>query len=144
MNFVSDKFGKLWPIHVESLIRLLSRLRAAFDGDLDSVLILAVIGSAALSRQKLPPEMSYEEFQEGTERETYRSPLNTNSISEITAIPRETVRRKLSAMRAKGWIVRNHDGYWQIAPQARDDLQPMTELSLEYLMQMAATIENAR
>ncbi|WP_369026887.1 hypothetical protein [Qipengyuania sp. RANM35] len=144
MNFASENFGLIWPRHVDGFITLLTSLRKAFGGDLDSVLILAVIGSAALPRLKLPPGLSYEEFVDGGDRDRFRSPLNTNSVAEITGIPRESVRRKLKAMEARQWIQRGPDGYWEIGPNGPSDLQPMTDLSLAYLSGIAEAIEIAK
>ncbi|WP_324826625.1 hypothetical protein [Qipengyuania zhejiangensis] len=143
MNFASENFGVIWPRHVDGIIRLLTSLRQAFGGDLDSVLILAVIGSAALPQGKLPPDLSYPEFTGGSDRDRYASPLNTNSIADITGIPRESVRRKLLAMESKKWVQRGDNGYWEIGPNGASDLQPMTDLSLEYLSSIAEVIRSA-
>ena len=146
---MSDKvakthFGTIWPIHVDGFIRLLAGLRHAFDGDLDSVLILAVVGSAVLPRHKLPPDLSYDDFIHGDSRRNLATPLNTNSISQITGIPRETVRRKLTALWDSGWTIRDNDGHWAIGDAARQKLSPMTDLSLEYLTSIAEAFEKAR
>lgn len=101
MNFAAENFGKIWPVHVDGFIRLLSGLRAAFDGDLDSVLILPVIGSAVLPRHKMPTDITSKQFLAGKIRRELTTPLNTHSIAQITGIPRETVRRKISRLQAK-------------------------------------------
>lgn len=142
MAFAQAHFGQIWPVHVDGLIRLLSRLRAAFDGDLDSVLILAVIGSAVLPRDKLQPDISYAEFLRGSARKSLTTPLNTHSIAEITGIPRETVRRKLSTLEGKGWAVRADGKHWVIGDSARSELEPMTDLSLEYLSTIAEAVRS--
>lgn len=142
MDFAKKHFGKIWPIHVDGLITLLSRLRAVFDGDLDSVLILAVVGSAVLPRHKLPGHLTYEEFLEGEARRELTTPLNTHSIGQITGIPRETVRRKLLALEGKGWVERNLEGHWAIGDAARRELEPMTDASLQYLSVIADTIRS--
>ena len=137
MGIAEQNFGKIWPVHVDGFIRLLSSLRAAFDGDLDSVLILAVVGSAVLPRHKMPADMTYEQFLAGKARRELTTPLNTHSIAQITGVPRETVRRKLERMRTKGWAVRDSHGHWSIGDDARRDLEPMTDHSLEYLSTLA-------
>lgn len=98
MKIAELHFGAVWPVHVEGFIRLLSGLRQVFDGDLDSVLILAVVGSAVLPRDRLPKDLAYEDFLTGESRRNLVTPLNTHSISQITGIPRESVRRKLSKL----------------------------------------------
>lgn len=142
MAFAERHFGQIWPIHVDGLIRLLSQLRAAFHGDLDSVLILAVIGSAVLPRHKLQRDISYAEFLEGSARKTLIAPLNTNSIAEITGIPRETVRRKLANLERKGWALRTDGKHWVIGDRARKEFEPMTDLSLEYISTIAEVVRS--
>lgn len=144
MNFAAENFGKIWPVHVDGFIRLLSSLRAAFDGDLDSVLILAVVGSAVLPRHKMPTDITYKQFLAGEARRELTTPLNTHSIAQITGIPRETVRRKISRLQAKGWVVRNSKGHWSIGDDARRDLEPMTDHSLEYISTLAEVMRNTR
>lgn len=140
MSFAEAHFGQIWPVHVDGFIKLLSRLRAAFHGDLDSVLILAVIGSAVLPRHKLLSNISYADFLQDSTRKTLTTPLNTHSIVEITGIPRETVRRKLSTLERKGWAVRVDGKYWAIGDSARSDLNLLTDLSLNYLSTIAAVV----
>ena len=52
MPFSSEKitshFGHIFPTHVDALCELLIELRQQFFGDLDLMLILAIIGSRAL------------------------------------------------------------------------------------------------
>ena len=143
MNYARQNFGKIWPVHVDGLIRLLSNLRAAFDGDLDAVLILAVVGSAVLPRHRLSSDVSYNQFLAGEARRELTTPLNTHSIVQITGIPRETVRRKLSKLQERSWAVRDAKGYWSIGDDARRDLEPMTDLSLEYLSTLAEVMRKS-
>jgi hypothetical protein len=48
---------------------------------------------------------------------------NTQSIDQASGIPRETVRRKLETMRARGWIERDDKGNWTPSPCAAMDLR---------------------
>ncbi|WP_296701149.1 hypothetical protein [Thiocapsa sp. UBA6158] len=43
-------FGRIWPIHTAEFCDLLVILRRTFGGDLDSMLVLAVIGTRTLAR----------------------------------------------------------------------------------------------
>lgn len=142
-NIAEEHFALLWPRHVEGLIVLLTKLREAFDGDLDSALIRAVVGAALLPADKLPASFSYADLlkQRSTD---FRKPLNTLSIAQVTGIPRETVRRKLAAMEAKRWIARDESGHWKIGELGADDLRPMTELSLKYVSSIAEGLDIAR
>jgi DNA-binding IclR family transcriptional regulator len=58
---------------------------------------------------------------------------NTQSIAEVTGIARETVRRKLSHMHAKGWVRRDAEGNWIPTRQAASDLRPATLATIAYL-----------
>jgi hypothetical protein len=142
MGLSQERFGRIWPAHVDGLIGFLARLRAAFDGDLDAALIMAVIGSAALPRGRMPDDLSYEAFRGMEKRDEYYPPLNTFSIAQITGIPRETARRKLAQMAGRGWIRRDESGHWHVERKGAAELEPMTQYSLEYLNRLAALIRD--
>ena len=82
-------------------------LSQVFSGDLHQMLILAVLGrmhigariSGAWEPPAPPPSMS------------------ASRLSELTAIPRQTVRRKLLDMKAKGWLVQDDRQEWRLAMQ---------------------------
>ncbi|QIQ86383.1 helix-turn-helix domain-containing protein [Erythrobacter sp.] len=141
MKTAEERFGQIWPVHVDALIVLMSRLRAAFGGDLDAALIMAVIGSAALPRDRVPPDLSYEVFVNMTRPKGFDVPLNTHSIAQITGIPRETVRRKAERLHARGWIERGAGGYWKVTESGTQELEPMTQFSLDYLTALCRVIE---
>ena len=76
----------------DAFVRMLVKMRACFDGDLDAMLILAVIAAGAkgenwraalLERQHVALEIAK---------------TNTLSIAQVTGMPRETVRRKLDML----------------------------------------------
>ena len=143
MTIAEDHFSILWPRHVEGMIALLSELREAFDGDLDSVLILAVIGAALLPKDELPISFSYSDLLKQRDID-FRKPLNTLSISQVTGIARETVRRKLATMEAKLWVERDELGHWKMGRRGTEDLRPMTELSMKYISSIAEGVDLAR
>ena len=143
MSIGEDHFSILWPRHVEGMIALLSELREAFDGDLDATLILAVIGAALLPKDQLPISFSYSDLLKQRDID-FRKSLNTLSISQVTGIPRETVRRKLATMEARQWVERDEAGHWKMGKRGAEDLRPMTELSLKYISSIAEGIDLAR
>jgi hypothetical protein len=133
MNVARQNFSAIWPTHVEGLIEFLTRLRVAFNGDLDAALIMSVIGAGAMSRQSSRKVWSYNnQLEEEGRFERFES-INTLSISTITGIPRETVRRKTLAMQKRGWLARDVNGCWSVTKMGAQDLEPMTEYSLDYL-----------
>lgn len=112
-DWVEQRLDKLYPTHNVSFAKLLIELRKLFDGDLDQMLILAVLAGGAgseNSRKTLLQQPDLRPFQ----------PTNTHSIAEISGIPRESVRRKLKLLEGKGLIEQNEDGSWRIAQNAAD------------------------
>ena len=143
MSIAEEHFAILWPRHIEGMIALFSELRQAFDGDLDSTLILAVIGAALLPKDELPISFSYSDLLKQRDI-NFRKPLNTLSISQVTGIPRETVRRKLATMEARRWVERDEFGHWKMGERGAEDLRPMTELSMKYISSIAEGVDLAR
>ena len=78
---VTRHFGHLFPIHIEALCELLIVLRQQFQGDLDLMLILAIISSRAMpARQGQTTDMSYSQFISDQSKErrrpTHQYPVN--------------------------------------------------------------------
>lgn len=130
---VESRFGQIWPVHVEGFTRLLILLRQQFEGDLDMLLVMAVIGEATLPKHLLPNDFSYGELLKGKGELVNKQDINTQSIAAFSGIPRETVRRKLERLAEKGWIERNSNGGWTATRKGSQDLQQATEATLDYL-----------
>ena len=103
---------------VEFFIEHLSDVSRAFRGDLQAVIVLALIGQvqmramrqAALAGQDpyaLPPE---------------RVSISASRIADVTGIPRQTVRRKFVALERRGWVVQGEAGAYRLA--IRDGTAP--------------------
>ena len=129
---LKQDFGRIWPVHVEQFSELLIALRRQFDGDLDRMLIMAVIGVRTLPPRRVEGR-SYPEFQAG-QVGAPPSVINVQSISDTTGIARETVRRKVAHLEAKGWVERREGGDLVVAPRARDELSAGTEATMRYLV----------
>lgn len=134
---VARHFGHIWPVHVEAFGHLLIALRRHFGGDLDRMLVLAIIGSRSLPRRRVAG-LTYGEFMGGAKRDPEPSPINLQSIAACSGIPRETVRRKVRLLVAAGWVERRDGGYLVATKRAARDLAPMTEASLRYLAAIGA------
>jgi hypothetical protein len=139
---LTANFGRIWPIHVEAFTELLIGLRREFDGDLDLLLVMAVIGTRTLPARRVEG-LSYGDFSNGQRHEAPASPINLQSVADCTGIPRETVRRKVRTLEAKGWIQRGNDGVLTVNPQAAIDLAPATEATLRYLVAVGAACTDA-
>lgn len=93
----------------EVLTEHLIDLSQVFDGDLQQALILAVLGRlhlrALIAGACVPPA---------------RPPaISASGIAALTAIPRETVRRKLLTMKKKHWLDQDDRQAWRLT-KARD------------------------
>lgn len=133
---IKARFGLVWPAHVGNLTRLLIAARRAFDGDLDMFLILAIIGDRTFSARKSDRELTFESWQrEGTPHIAPEG-INIRSIADFSGIPRETVRRKLMQLLERGWVAHGQNDSLVATLKARRELEPLTEESLRYLVQM--------
>jgi DeoR/GlpR family transcriptional regulator of sugar metabolism len=66
----------------------------------------------------------------------------------VSNIPRETVRRKLHALEAKGWVARDQGGLWCIAADpggddapVRRDLAALDERGLQRVARLVADLD---
>jgi DNA-binding transcriptional ArsR family regulator len=109
---LADRFLEEYPRYqyafVEFLVAHLTDIARAFDGDLQQPLILAVIGQVRLEARKRAddagaPMPASEELS-----------ITASRLADVTGIPRETVRRKLSLLEARGWIAKRPDGAWYL------------------------------
>jgi DNA-binding MarR family transcriptional regulator len=125
-------FGQIWPVHNDAFCELLVSLRRHFDGDLDRMLVLAIIGSRHLARGRID-HMSYHQVISGKKPEKAPAPINVQSIADYSGIPRETVRRKVRDLEQSGWVERSDDGLLTVGHRAAQDLVPTTAATLQYL-----------
>ncbi len=117
------------------LCELLIVLRQQFQGDLDLMLILAIISSRAMpARQGQTTDMSYSQFISDQSKERADQPINIQSIAECSGIPRETVRRKVNKLEALDFIKRDAQGMLEVTDIAIHKLKPATEATLHYLI----------
>lgn len=131
---IRENFGRIWPVHVANFVELLISCRRAV-GDLDLLLVLAVIGDRNMSERRTDGIRSHRElFLEWTGRPEPEH-INTQSIADFTGIPRETVRRKINELVARGWVEKTK-GLLVITRKCADDLAPTTERGIAYLSTM--------
>jgi DNA-binding MarR family transcriptional regulator len=120
--------------YVQYLSEHLADCARAFDGDLSQLLVLAVLGQERL---------------EAVKRDGLSAPpstMNATRIADVTGLPRETVRRKLGLLEAKGWIHRADGAGWVLtsdseASQARRDLAELDARGLSRLARLYVQIE---
>lgn len=141
---VKERFGLIWPRHVNTLTRLLITVRHTFGGDLDLFLVLAVIGERTFSARKADPAQAYDDWQKGGSKSVMPEGINARSISHFSGIPRETVRRKLAILIEKGWVARVGSQSLVATVKAREELEPLTLESIRYIEDMFALFEEVR
>lgn len=105
----------------------------AFKGDLVAMLVLAIIGQAHLTALR--------NGRGGSGEQHVPAGVHALRIADITAIPRETVRRKLSSLKDLGWIDHVESGWVLVsAPggttNARRDLTDLDRRGLERLARL--------
>lgn len=143
-EFIKANFGSIWPVHLAGFTRLLVQLRDRFDGDLDLALVLAVIGDRTRPGNWTPELLTYREMTRGDQDEHRQYPINIQSVSEFSGIPRETVRRKVAVLQDKGWVIRGTDGRLAISRTAAEELEDATTNSITYLETLLEVFDATR
>lgn len=134
-RWIEQHFGDIWPTHNDGFVDLIIECRRLFDGDLDQMLILSVVGGRTMRRGRVPA-LSYGDFLSGQRPHRASRTINALSIAEVTGIPRETVRRKIGALKARGWLMLDTTGQLRVTEQAARDVAPATQLTFDYLLAM--------
>lgn len=137
---IAHNFGKLHARHAGILIRYLVECRRASDGDLDLFLIMATIGERTFNERHAPDAMSLEEFVGGTVGKIEPLPINAQSISDFTGIPRETVRRKIDTLLKKGWVKRDQKNYFTATDDVNHAFSRLTEITQKYLQDFTSSL----
>jgi DNA-binding MarR family transcriptional regulator len=84
----------------------LSDASREFKGDLQQMLILAVVGQRVLEQTRGQTV--------GALTISQPEGISASRLADVTGIPRQTVRRKLQALADKGWVEQRPDGQWAI------------------------------
>jgi hypothetical protein len=93
--------------YVQFLAEHLTDCRKTLGGDFDDLMLLAVLGQRFLQARR-----DYHAGDTGAEARVWMSALR---ISGVTNVPRESVRRKLARLAARGWVSQDHAHGWRIA-----------------------------
>jgi len=121
-EFLASRFAEDYRRYqyafVEFLVDHLTGVSKAFDGDLQQVLVLAVIGQVRLRGHRTAGEAG------GVPPPAETLSITASRLADVTGIPRETVRRKLKLLEDRGWIARRPDGAWYLRVDAGDGEAP--------------------
>lgn len=136
---IDRNFGKLHARNVAALTRHLLECRRAFDGDLDLFLVLTIIGERTFPARNAPDQMSHDAFLHGVVGDVVPAAINQQSITDYSGIPRETVRRKLEILIARGWVQRDSRRLLTATDKANHDLFALTESTRRYWRELQAS-----
>lgn len=137
-------FGKVYPAHVSAFVDLMLELRRGFDGDLDTMLVLAIIGDQRVWKRAASQDVSYARLGDTPLANSEKVASNVLSIASYTGIPRETVRRKVNALIDRGWIEREENGDLRPTRKAAADLRAGTDATIEYIRAIVEVCDRVR
>ena len=145
-DWLISSFGDIYPAHVTAFVDLLLVLRQKFDGDLDMMLILAIIGDRRIWQRANKEDVSYAGLGKTPLplSATDAVAINVLSIANFTGIPRETVRRKVAALIERGWIDREGNGDLCPTCKAATELQAGTDATIAYVRAIVEICDRVR
>jgi hypothetical protein len=137
---LQDNYDILIMHYMEWINADLADCSRAFDGDLIEMAVLNVIGLIFIRHSSAPTAQDY-----GFDREELT--VSAARISKITALPRETVRRKLKALKERGWVEQVQGGKWKFVMDgetsvASRELMPLQIRSLTRMMNLVDALSN--
>jgi hypothetical protein len=142
-TLIERHYGELQPAILRHLLQWTILLREAFDGDLDSMIVLAVVGDRLVSDPNYE-KLGYNELMSRPRFMPGFPQTNRRSIADSTGIPRETVRRKVAALMARGWIEERPDGSLLVTATASEALHRTTLRTFEILGNLGEVLNAAR
>jgi hypothetical protein len=124
---------------VDFFVDHLGDLSREFGGDLQQMIVLAVVGQARIRAVR-------EAVGQGADPAQATRGVSASRLGDITGVPRQTVRRKLAALRARGWVVQLPDGSWSIAGDGgagsvRDSLAAVDGRAIARVARLFADLE---
>lgn len=126
------------------LVDQMLRSARRFGGDYERLVIWGVLAhlnvAPLMPGGSLPPSLlDPKGLIEGTS--TRLRPVRVSELAQITAIPRETVRRKLAALQRQGWIHSTDAGWVLDVDRTDSELRAFTIESIERFRNTFRTIE---
>lgn len=123
--------------YVQFLTEHLTDCRKTLGGDFDDLMMLAVLGQRFLKARQ--------ERDAGDAEAQDRIWMSALRLSDVTGVPRESVRRKLARLAARGWITHDNAKGWGLAGSldmatAKIDLTDLDQRGLERLGKLMAAL----
>lgn len=127
---------------VEFFVEHLEDVSRVFRGDLQQMLVLAIIGQVKLRAVRAAGLMA----QDSLPPALVRDGISASRIADVTAIPRQTVRRKLALLRQRGWVEQLPDNSWTICHRdgtadARVDLAEVDQRAIDRVARLFTDLE---
>lgn len=117
---IEDQFLKTQYAFVHMLTEHLVDCRRVFNGDLDAMLVLAILGQnhlKVLMAGETDPDARGPSFG-----------MTASRLADVTEMSRQTVRRKLQDLAKQGWVEQRGDASWSLAGPP-DDTQASRDLA---------------
>lgn len=136
---IEAQFRAQYPAYqyhfVEFFTEHLADCSRAFGGDLQLMLVLALMGQMhlqALVAQKQNPDHLAQIVRD--------QKITASRLADASGIPRETVRRKLAKLEALRWVEKESSGAWRliIAEHGSNARQDLAELDQRAMARIAA------
>jgi hypothetical protein len=123
--------------YVQFLADHLTDCRKTLGGDFDDLMLMAVLGQRFLQARR-----EYLSGDAGAEERVWMSALR---ISDVTQVPRESVRRKLFRLAGRGWVSHDPGRGWRIAgtfekARAKADLGDLDRRGIERLARLFTSL----
>lgn len=123
--------------YVQFLAEHLTDCRKTLGGDFDDLMVLAVLGQRFLQARQ--------DRDAGDAGAADRIWMSALRLSDVTGVPRESVRRKLNRLAARGWVTHDPARGWGLAGSfdraaARVDLGDLDQRGLERLGKLVAAL----
>lgn len=137
LELLKENYQQVQYHYVQFLAEHLTDCRKSVGGDFDDLMMIAVLGQRLLGAR-----LAVKAGDSGAESRIWMSALR---LSDVTGVPRESVRRKLFRLEARGWVTHDPDRGWKLAgsitrASARDDLGSLDERGLERLARLISDL----
>lgn len=137
-DIFAERYREYQYRFVEFFTEHLSDVSRSFGGDLQAMLVLAVVGQVRIrALTNITPDDPENDD---------RGAISASRLADVTGIPRETVRRKLALLEKRGWIERTSGKAWRLvirdeAAVARQDLSELDQRAIHRIARLFAGLE---
>ena len=142
-GLITEQYPQVAGGLLNPLLDLLGESRGAFDGDLDKFLVFLVI-AVRTAQHPAFRRLSHDQLMSGEIAVFPSLGTNVRSIAASIGVPRESVRRKVAQLIARGWVCRRGSDLF-VTAQAYRQMVPVRDrierLALRYFDVTGACLE---